>query len=168
MINKIKRALFGDFRLAVKAGMKAGEGVSVMGGCFFGSEPYLITLHNNVRLSHNVCFVTHDGGTWAFRDIEKYKDVIKYGTIEIGERTFVGANVTIMPGVKIGSRCVIGSGSVVTKDIPDSSVACGVPARVMMSTEEYAEKCLSEMKPYDKKRYCENKREYLEEYCKEK
>ena len=165
MLNKIKRAIFGDYKLAVKAGMHVGNGVSVMGGCFFGSEPYLITLHDNVRLSHNVCFVTHDGGTWAFRDMDKYSDVIKYGAIEIGERTFVGANVTIMPGVKIGERCVIGSGSVVTKDVPDNSVACGVPAKIIMTTEEYAEKCLAEMKPYDKKRYSENKKAYLEEYC---
>lgn len=44
-----------------------------------------------------------------------------------------------MPGVTIGERCVIGVGSIVTKDIPDGSVACGVPAKVIKTTLEYAE-----------------------------
>ena len=43
----------------------------------------------------------------------------------------VGGNVVINPGVHIGNNVVIGSGSVVTKDIPDNSVAVGNPARVI-------------------------------------
>lgn len=42
-----------------------------------------------------------------------------------------------MPGVTIGANCVIGCGSVVTHDIPDNSVAAGVPARVIKSVDEY-------------------------------
>lgn len=131
------------------------------GGCDFGSEPYLITLGNRVRLSFDVTLITHDGGTWAFRDQEKYKDVIKYGKISIGDDTFVGAKSIIMPGVTIGKRCVIGAGSIVTKNIPDGMVACGVPARIIMSTEEYAEKCLKNMKAYDKDAYFADKQSYL-------
>ena len=41
------------------------------------------------------------------------------------------SNVTVCPGVKIGKNCVIGAGSVVTKDIPDNSLALGVPAKVI-------------------------------------
>lgn len=62
MVSKIKRIIFGSCRLAVKKGMKVGKGVSVMGGVNFDSEPYLITLHDYVRLSFNVTFVNHDGG----------------------------------------------------------------------------------------------------------
>lgn len=43
------------------------------------------------------------------------------------------------PGVTIGNRCIIGAGSVVTKSIPDNSVAAGVPARVLKTTDEYLE-----------------------------
>lgn len=104
----------------------------------------MIRLRRNCRLSINVTFINHDGGTWAFReDNQKYKRVIKYGKIEIGEYSFVGANSMIMPGVTIGHHCVIGAGSVVTKDVPDGMVAVGVPARAICSTEEYAEKCLA-------------------------
>jgi serine acetyltransferase len=42
-----------------------------------------------------------------------------------------------MPGVSIGNRCIIGAGSIVTRSIPDNSVAAGVPARVIKSTDDY-------------------------------
>lgn len=71
-----------------------------------------------------------------------------------------------MPGVHIGKRCVIGAGSVVTKDIPDGSVAVGIPARVIMTTEEYAEKCLRQQPPYDVEEYSKDKKRYLQEWCK--
>ena len=147
--------------MALSLGLNAGKTVTVMGSVNFGSEPYLITLDDNVRITYGVTFVTHDGGTWAFRDIDEYKHVIKYGKIHVGERTFIGCNSTILPGVTIGKRCVIGAGSVVTKDIPDGTVACGVPAKVVMTTEEYAQKSLKNMPPYDIEEYKKNKKEYL-------
>ena len=45
-----------------------------------------------------------------------------------------------MPGVTIGSRVIIGAGAVVTRDIPDNSVAVGIPARVIKTADEYLEK----------------------------
>ena len=132
-----------------------------MGTCNFGSEPYLITLEDEVRVSFGVTFVTHDGGTWVFRDQAKYAEVIKYGKIHVGKRTFIGCNSTIMPGVTIGTRCVIGAGSVVTKDVPDGCVVCGVPARVVMTVDEYARKSLEKMCPYDKEAYLQDKQKFL-------
>ncbi len=51
--------------------------------------------------------------------------------VTIGDDCWFGANVVVCPGVTIGSRCVIGAGSVVTRDIPDDSFAAGVPCRVI-------------------------------------
>ena len=48
--------------------------------------------------------------------------------ITIGEDCWLGANVTVLPGVTIGDRCIIGAGSVVTKDVPNDSVYVGNPA----------------------------------------
>lgn len=163
VIREIIKKMKGSLRVAVEQGMVVEEGVTVMGGVNFGSEPYLITLHKNCRISSDVIFINHDGGTWAFRNQwNEYADVIKYGRIEIGEETFVGARSVIMPGVKIGRNCVIGAGSVVTKDVPDETVAVGIPARRLCSTKEYAEKCLAGMPAdFDKESYFANKKEYL-------
>mgnify|MGYP003372065288 FL=1 len=49
----------------------------------------------------------------------------------IGNNVWIGGGAIIMPGVTIGDNVVIGAGSVVTKDIPDNSVAYGSPCRVV-------------------------------------
>lgn len=51
--------------------------------------------------------------------------------IEIGDNVWLGANVVVLPGVKIGSGTVISAGSVVTKDIPENVLAVGTPAKVI-------------------------------------
>lgn len=55
--------------------------------------------------------------------------------ITIGNDVWIGGNVTILPGVTIGNNVVVGAGAVVTKDIPDNSLAVGVPARVVKKLE---------------------------------
>jgi maltose O-acetyltransferase len=56
--------------------------------------------------------------------------------IEIGSDVWVGGGAIICPGVKIGSRAVIGAGSVVTRDVPDGVFAAGNPCRVIRSLTE--------------------------------
>lgn len=51
--------------------------------------------------------------------------------IEIGDDCWIGSNVTILDGVKIGKGCVIAAGAVINKDIPDYSIAGGVPAKII-------------------------------------
>lgn len=60
----------------------------------------------------------------------KYQPLVKK-PVYIGEDSHIGANSVVVAGVRIGKRCQIGAGSVVTKDIPDYSVAVGNPARVI-------------------------------------
>ena len=55
--------------------------------------------------------------------------------IKIGDDVWLGGNVTILPGVNIGNNVVVGAGAVVTKDIPDNSLALGVPAKVVRKLE---------------------------------
>ena len=161
-IRSLARLLQGPFKCAIKDGMTVGKNVSVMGGANFGSEPYLITLEDNVRVSVDVMFITHDGGNYAFRYKDEYKDVNHFGKIVVGERSFIGARATIMPGVHIGKNCVVGAGAVVTKSVPDNSVVAGIPARVIMTTDEYAQKMQSKMpKNWDVAAYKANKKAYL-------
>ena len=61
----------------------------------------------------------------------------EYGIpVTIGDNVWLGGNTVICPGVHIGSNCVIGAGSVVTKDIPDWSLAAGNPCRVIRQITE--------------------------------
>ena len=56
--------------------------------------------------------------------------------VKIGSKVWIGANVTILPGVTIGENAIVGTGSIVTKDIPDNAVAVGNPARVVKMIEK--------------------------------
>lgn len=118
-------------------GVKFGTNVRITGSINFGSEGYLISIGDNVSLTQNISFHTHDGGVWVFRNEDSDIDV--FGRITIGNNVFIGANVQIMPGVTIGNNVVIGAGAVVTKDIPDNVVACGVPAKKIKTILEYKE-----------------------------
>lgn len=57
--------------------------------------------------------------------------IISKPSLEIGDGTWLGANVVVVGEIKIGKHCVIGANSVVVKDIPDYSVAVGAPAKVI-------------------------------------
>lgn len=160
------RKMIGEFKYAKKHGLVAGSGCTCMGNVNFGSEPYLITLGNNVRISGDVRFVTHDGGTWAFRRELKDEVVVRYGRITVGDDTFIGLRSIIMPGVAIGKNCVIGAGSIVTHDVPDRTVVVGIPARKICTTDEYIERVREKMpENFDKERYLKDKKNYLQEIC---
>lgn len=51
--------------------------------------------------------------------------------VYIGDDVWIGDRVTVLPGVHIGNGCIIAAGAVVTKDVPEYTVAAGVPARVV-------------------------------------
>jgi len=65
-------------------------------------------------------------------EVQSRRDNIEFAReVTIGDDCWIGGNVIILPGVTIGKGCTIGAGSVVTKDIPEYSVAIGSPAKVV-------------------------------------
>lgn len=60
-----------------------------------------------------------------------YDDIYEVKDVEIGENVWIGADVTIMPGVKIGEGVVVAACACVTKDVPDYAVVGGCPAKVI-------------------------------------
>ena len=118
--------------LLVKAGMTLGRNVYVDEHVSFDSPfCWLISIGDNCTLSKNVVIMAHDAST------KKHLGFTKIGRVQIGKKTFVGANSLILPGVTIGENVIIGASSVVTRNIPDNSVAVGNPARVIKSTTDY-------------------------------
>lgn len=119
------------------------------------SDPKLIKFHNNVVVTSGVLFITHDVAYYMLNNAP-LDHTYKYysGCIEVMDNVFIGSNSIILPNVKVGSNVVIGAGSVVTKDVPDNSVVCGNPARVICTFNEYLEK---------RKKKEENLEEYVDD-----
>jgi acetyltransferase-like isoleucine patch superfamily enzyme len=120
-------------------GVRLGHNVNFYGmkPGMFSTEPWLITIGNNVYITNGCLFITHDGGTLILR--KEVPDLELTAPITVGNDVYIGLNTTIMPGVSIGNRVIIGAGSIVTKDIPDNSVAAGIPARVIKTVDDYLE-----------------------------
>ena len=146
---------------ARKLGVNAGYDFHVYGNVSWGTEPWIISIGNNVHVTAECRFVTHDGATLLFKNIEPTLELTR--PIVIGNDVYIGARSTIMGGVTIGNKVIIGTGAVVTHDIPDNSVAVGVPARVIKTADEYFEKAKRESLGLGHLKY-EKKDKALREY----
>ncbi len=150
-----------------KKGMQIGENCEFYKSASFGSEPYLITVGNHVRINAGVNFVTHDGGNWVLRDPlsgfgEEFKNADRFGKIVVEDNVHIGTNAIIMPGVRIGKNSIVACGAVVTRDVPERSIVGGIPARVIESLDVYAEKAREKcvmtkhLSPEEKKKFLMN------------
>lgn len=152
-------------RYAREIGVTVGEGCRFQGSPGWGSEPWLISVGNHTEISSGVSLITHDGATWVFRDQEEYKGTLKFGRIRIGNNCFIGARSTVLPGVTVGDNSIVAACACVTKDVPPGIVVGGVPARMICTTKEYADKCKRETPPYDKENYRRNFRQEVLHIC---
>lgn len=120
-------------------GVNIGSGVHIYGNpiTMFGTEPWCVTLGNNVHITREVIFINHDGGTLLYRHIIPDLEITL--PIVVGDNVYIGVRSIILPGVHIGNNCIIAAGSVVSKDVPDNSVVGGVPARFIKTADEYLE-----------------------------
>lgn len=114
-----------------------------------------VIIKNNVEIHSNVCIDRGALGDTVIGEGTKIDNLVhvahnvkigKYcaviansmlaGSSVIGDYSWIAPSVSVLNGIKIGINCVIGMGSVVMHDIPDNSVAYGVPARVVKTTEK--------------------------------
>lgn len=103
------------------------------------SRPSLVELGSNLDINANFTVMTHDFGTYVFRNT--FHDYVSSsGRVKIGSNIYFGRDVTILKGVTIGDNCIVGLGSVVTHNIPSNSVAVGNPCRVICTLEDYYKK----------------------------
>ena len=122
-------------RRARQMGATVGEGCRLY-SLHIASEAELVELGDNVIVSGEVIFITHDGSVYTA--LEKFPGVNgHYGRIRIGNNCFIGMRATIMPGVELGERCVVAAGAVVMDSFPANSVVAGNPATYVCPTSIY-------------------------------
>lgn len=107
-------------------GTHFGKGVFVNHGCYF-MDGGAIHIGDNVFIGPFCGFYT---AGHPIKSAERNQGLEQALPITIGDNCWLGANVSVLQGVTIGSGCVIAAGSVVTKDLPDNCIAAGVPASV--------------------------------------
>ena len=87
-----------------------------------------MTIEDGVMLGPEV-------GLFTVNNEPKNIRVLRTKEIHIKKNAWIGARVSILPGVTIGENAIVGTGSVVTKDVPDHSVAVGVPAKIIKTLD---------------------------------
>ena len=102
-----------------------------------------VTIGKNVFIGPNVSILTpihplryQDRNAFFNEKTGQITNLERAGSVTIGDNCWIGGSVTICPNVRIGEGCVIGAGSVVTRDIPPNSLAVGVPCRVLRPITE--------------------------------
>ena len=104
-----------------------GKNVFINSNCYF-MDGAKITVGDNVFIGPSCGFYTANHPL----DYQTRNQGIEQALpILIGNNVWLGGNVIVLPGVEIGDGCVIGAGSVVTKDIEANSIATGVPCKVI-------------------------------------
>ena len=110
-------------------------GLRVGDDCFVGDECLLdladeIRLEDHVTLAERVVVLTHTNVGYRDHPLQSHFPAMAAPVI-IRRGSFVGASVTILPGVTIGPEAFVAAGSVVTSDVPPRTVVAGVPARTV-------------------------------------
>jgi maltose O-acetyltransferase len=92
-----------------------------------------LEIGDRVSIGPRATFVLDSDANWS-RINQKIKP--KHGSLKICNDSWLGANVTLLPGVEVGEESMIGAGAVVTKNVEAGSVYAGVPARFIKTVEE--------------------------------
>jgi acetyltransferase-like isoleucine patch superfamily enzyme len=122
--------------VAEYAGRKYDSKIIIHDNVYIGGYAQLhcmdrLTIESGCVLSEHVYVsdIAHgfdpDGGPIMEQDLESK------GPVHIGEKTFIGYGVSVLPGVTLGKHCIVGTRSVVTRSFPDYSMIAGSPARLI-------------------------------------
>jgi maltose O-acetyltransferase len=111
------------------------SGLEVDDECFLGDECLLdlaeaIRLERQVTLAERVLVLTHMNVGYRDHPLQEHFPATA-APVVVETGAFLGANVTVLPGVRVGARSFVAAGSVVTTDVPPATLVAGVPARVV-------------------------------------
>lgn len=120
-----------------EAGMKIGKNARLFNEPMT-SEPYMISIGDNVTIASGTRFVTHDNSICKCEN-SQFTDLV--GKISIGNNCFIGTGSIIMYGVSIADNTIVGAGAVVTKSITETGgIYAGNPARKITTLKEFYNK----------------------------
>lgn len=126
--NGLNILFYGDGKIETGTNSYVGEYSTV-----YSHKNRSVRIGNGVRIGHNVRIYTLTNV--ADQDFSKLELLEKEGDVIIEDYVWIGANVLINPGIKIGKNAVIGANSVVTKDVPANSICGGVPLKLIRMKE---------------------------------
>ena len=115
--------IFGQLTAVLPKNVTIGSGCTIMDGCVMMGAGG-ITIENNVLIGAQVKLISNNHDIYD-------RPVLTVKPVLIKEGAWIGAGVSILPGVTVGKYAVVGTNSVVTKDIPDYAVAVGIPAKII-------------------------------------
>lgn len=132
-------------------GMLAGMGEKVYYySRILPEDPKLLRLGNNVVIATNVRFLNHDRADIMLSTMFGKKYTKYFDCIDIGSNVFIGADVVVLPGVKIGDNSIIGAGAVVTKDLDPGKIWGGVPAKCIGDFDGFIDARVENVNPEKK------------------
>jgi len=121
------------FDLRGKGEIHIGNEVMINNNVALTADDASIEIGSHTVIGINLSIMTSDGH--ALDPAHRHDGPINCLPVCIGEHVFLGDNVTILKGVRIGRNTVIGANSLVTKDIPDNAIASGNPCNVLRLLE---------------------------------
>lgn len=129
--------ILGDSRLQIFNALTGGKAkIAIGSNCYFGFHLSVlaggsINIGNDVLIASNVLITSENHGMNPESKIPYMSQKLECADVSIGDGSWIGEKVSILPGVRIGKRCIVGANSVVTKSVPDYSIAAGSPARII-------------------------------------
>jgi maltose O-acetyltransferase len=136
MMSRLReRRLYRRWAHLKALGMHIGRDVNLPASTWIDtSHCFLISIGDRCGFGEGCMILAHDA------QMDEYLDAARLGRVVLHESCHIGARTTILAGVEIGPRTVVGANSLVSKSLPPDSVCAGNPAKVLCSLSEYLEK----------------------------
>jgi len=112
-------------------GVKIGKNVFIgMDCCLDSSFPELITIEDNVTLGSRVMIIAHDDAQGVKKTSADREDST-VARVRLKKGCYIGAGAILLSGITVGEKSIVAAGAVVTKDVPESTLVGGVPAKLI-------------------------------------